>query len=260
MPTKSSFSCLKFLFTIALCFGISACASFGSDDKEKAELYMKMGVAQYEQGNYPYALRDLLKAKDLDSENPLVENNLGLTYFMRERYDLAEKSLRRAIEINPKYTDARNNLSRVLIEVGKNKEAEAESKIVLNDLTYASLEKAYVNLGLAQFNQSRFEEAKNNFSKAVEAQRDSCIAHTYYGRSQFELKDYRNAADSLDRAVGFCQRSLYDEPHFYSAVAYYRLGNKEKSVARFEEILKLYPSGKYREKAAGMLDLIRKGP
>lgn len=259
MRQRLSLTIGNLLAGLSLLFLVSGCASFGSEDKEKSELYMKMGIAQFEQGNFPYALRDLLKAQELDPTNPLVQNNLGLTYFMRERYDLAEKSLRKALELNPKYTDARNNLARVLIEVGKNKDAEAQSRIVLNDLTYASLEKAYVNLGLAQFNQSKFQEAADSFSRAIEAQRDSCVAHTYYGRSQFEMKEYRVAADALDRAVGFCQRSLYDEPHFYSAVAYYRLGSKEKSIARFEEILKLYPSGKYRDKAAGMLDLIRKG-
>lgn len=238
---------------------LTSCASLGSDDHEKAELYMRMGVAQFEQGNYPFALRDLLKAQELDNTNAVIQNNLGLTYFMRERYDLAEKSLRRALSIDSKYTDARNNLARVLIEIGKYKEAEAESKIVLNDLTYAGLEKAYINYGLAQFNQGHFSAAKVNFSNAIEAQRDSCVAHTYFGRSVFELKDYVTAAEALDRAVGFCQKSMYDEPHYYSAVAYYRLGNREKSMARFQEVSKLYPNGKFHDKAVAMLDLIRKG-
>jgi outer membrane protein assembly factor BamD (BamD/ComL family) len=37
------------------------------------------------------------------------------------------------------------------------------------------------------------------------------------------------------------------------------MGDRSKSMARFEELVKIYPAGKYREKAKGMLDLIRKG-
>lgn len=217
-----------------------------------------MGTTQFSNGNYPQAMSDLLKAEELDPRNPAIQNNLGLVYFMRQRYDLAEKHLRRALSINSKFTEARNNLARVLIEVGKYKEAEKELKTVLDDLTYPSIDKAYINLGLAQFNQKNFVQSKESFLRAMNASRDDCVANAYYGRSLFELKDYEAAAPALDTAIGFCQRAVYDEPHYYSALTYYRLGQKEKSVARFSEIIKLYPEGKYRDKSRAMLDLIRK--
>ncbi|WII72756.1 tetratricopeptide repeat protein [Bdellovibrio sp. 22V] len=242
---------------LALCaLSIVGCAS---KDKEKADLYLRMGASQLESGNYPAALRDLLKAEELNSSDPVVQNNLGLVYFFRERYDLSEKHLRKAIDLEPKYTEARNNLSRVLIEEGKYAEAESELKIVLNDLTYGSPEKAYVNFGLAKFNQKDYSAARSAFSKVLSSQPDDCIANTYFGRTFFETQDYSRATEALDRAIGFCQKNLYDEPHYFSALAYYRLGDKSKAIARFEEIVKYYPTGKYREKAKGMLSLIRKG-
>lgn len=230
----------------------------GSQDAEKAELYLRMGTANFENGNYPGALSDLLKAEELDRNNASVQNNLGLTYFMRQRYDLAEKHLRRALSIESKYTEARNNLARVLIEMGRFKDAEKEIKVVLDDLTYPAVDKAYINLGLAQFNQKNYQGAKQSFLQAMNASRDNCVANAYYGRSIFELKDYQLAAPALDTAIGFCQRALYDEPHYYSALTYYRLGQKEKSMARFSEIIKIYPEGKYRDKSKAMLELIRK--
>lgn len=235
------------------------CANFGSRDKDKAELYLRMGITQIESGNYPYALRDLLKAEELDQTNPVTQNNLGLVYFFRERLDLAEKHLQKAIAIDPKYTEARNNLSRIYIEKNQLTDAERELKIVLNDLTYPAPDKAYINLGLVKFNQKKFEDARGAFTKVINLIPDDCISNTYLGRSFFEEKEYVRAAESLDRAIGFCQKNLYDEPHYFSALAYYRLGEKSKSVARFEEIIKYYPTGKYREKAKGMLSLIRKG-
>ena len=54
-------------------------------------------------------------------------------------------------------------------------------------------------------------------------------------------------ADALDRAVSFCQKNLYDEPHYYSALTYFQLGQTAKAESRFEELLKLYPRGQYRD-------------
>ena len=235
------------------------CASWWQEDKTKADLYLRMGVAQMESNNYPYALRDLMVAEKLDPKNPVIQNNLGLVYFFRERYDLAEKHLRNAVRLDEAYTEARVNLSRVLLENGRPAEAEKEIKITLNDLTYPTPEKAYTNLGLVKFNVKDFPASRAAFKKVISSVQDDCIAYTYIGRSYFEEGDYSKASESLDRAVGFCQKNLYDEPHYYSALAYYRLGEKSKSIARFEELLKYYPNGKFSDKAKGMLSLIRKG-
>lgn len=248
---------------IALCAftalsNTTGCASW-KQDKDKGELYLRMGSSLVEEGNYPNALAALLKAQEYDPENPLILNNLGQVYFLRERYELAEKKFRQAISLQSQYTDARNNLARVLIEEGKYQEAEKELHIVLNDLTYPAGDRAYINLGLAKFNQKQYPQAEDAFFKVLKIKSDDCVGSTYYGRSILEQKDYARAAEALDRAIGFCQKNLYDEPHYFSALAYYRLGDRAKSMARFEELIKYYPDGKYREKAKGMLELIRKG-
>jgi Tfp pilus assembly protein PilF len=250
---------MRLISLIFIAIFLASCASLKNDNKEKATLYVQMGISQLENEDFPNALKSFLEAEKLDPNNAVVQNNLGLTFFLRERYDLSESHFRKALSLEPRFTDARNNLARVLIEEKKYAEAEKELKIVLNDLTYNGFAKAYVNLGLSKFNQGRFQDALAAFDKSVDLEHDNCIANTYYGRSLFELKDYEKASHALDRAISFCQKQLYDEPHYYSALTYFRLGQKEKSIARFEEILKLYPNGKYRDKARAMLDLIRKG-
>jgi tetratricopeptide (TPR) repeat protein len=63
-----------------------------------------------------------------------IQNSLGLTYFMREKFELSIKHFRNAIILDPKFTDARNNLARAYSEVGKYAEAQKELDIVLADL------------------------------------------------------------------------------------------------------------------------------
>ncbi|PIS10732.1 MAG: hypothetical protein COT73_07710 [Bdellovibrio sp. CG10_big_fil_rev_8_21_14_0_10_47_8] len=223
-----------------------------------ADLHLQIGTSQLNSGNYPQALQELLTAEDLDGDNPVIQNNLGLAYFVRNRYDLSEKHIRKALDQKSDYTDARNNLARLLIEKGQLDEAIKEAKSAAEDLTYTSPEKPMINLGLAYFKQGKFAEAKTHFLKAIDYQRDNCLANSYYGRSLYELKDKARAAAALDRAVGFCQRTQFDEPHYYSALTYYAMGQKDKAVARFEELIKLYPNGAYVDKSKIMLETIRK--
>lgn len=227
-------------------------------NKERAALHLKLGVSFYESGSYPEALSSLLSASELDPDNPTIQNNLGLVYFMRERYDLAEKHIRRAVDLLPSYTDARNNLVRVYIEAKNYKKAQIEMNLVLADLTYGGLERAYSNQGLLEFNQQRYSSAEKAFLKAVEYKRDSCFANNYLGRAIFEQGDYERAARALDRAVSFCQKAMIDEPHYYSALAYFRAKDKARARARFEEIIRIYTNGKYQEKSRQMLDLLGK--
>lgn len=248
---------LKYL-TILLLALLAGCAT--TKNAEKAQLHQRIGLAHYEQGNYPLALREFLMAERLNPEDPAVHNNIGLTYFMRERYDLSEKHVRKALRLNPKFTDARNNLARILIEVKKYDEAEKELEIVVNDLTYTGLDRAFLNMGLLYFNQQKFPKARDAFLKAVQEQRDNCTSNNYLGRSYFEMKQYLKASEVFDSAIGFCQKTSYDEPHYYSALTHYRLGNTDKAIARFEEIIRLYPQGQYRDKSRAMLEILKKGP
>lgn len=249
---------MKSLLIFTLFLGLCSCASLHSDDQQAAMLHAKIGSTHLMNGNYPEALTELLMAEKLDPKNPSIQNNLGLAYFVRDRFDLAEIHIRKALELDPKFSDARNNLARILIERAKYTEAIKELQTVISDLTYINPEKPLVNLGIAYFNMGQFEKARAQFAKALDYKRDDCQAQSYFGRTLFEAKDYSRAREALDRAVGFCMRSQFDEPHYYSALSLYQLGQKDKAIVRFEEIIKLYPQGTYVDKAKTMLETIKR--
>ncbi len=246
----------NFIFVGAIAL-VSSCET-APKNKEAAQLHLQIGTAQLSGGNYPLAMKELQEANELDPENEMIENNLGLAYFVREKYDLAEKHLSKAIKLKPKYTDALNNLARVHIELGRHDQAIKELDQVLNDLTYQSAEKAWVNLGLAYFQKGDFQVAKNKFTEAIKLNRTHCLAHTLFGRSELELDDFARASAELDRAIVFCKQSRFDEPHYYSGISYFRMGNREKGMARMQEVLKYYPNGKYAARAKNMIDEMNK--
>jgi type IV pilus assembly protein PilF len=243
-----------FLFVAAL---LCACAT-PNKDKRRAELYLESGTGYLLKGNYPAALRDLISAEQLDPKNPTVQNNLGLAYFVRDKFELAETHIRKALDLDPNYTDARNNLGRVLIELGRYEAAISQLQKALNDLTYPEPEKAWFNMGLAYFRKGQYKTARDKFAETIRLKREHCLGQTFYGRTLLELEEFDRAAETLDNAVGLCKTEQPDEPQYYSGISYYKLGRTEKAVARMEEVMRLYPKGKYAKRAESMLQIMMK--
>lgn len=221
-----------------------------------AQVHLRLGTGHLEHGDYPEALKELLSAETYDSNDPLIQNNLGLTYYMREKYDLAESHIRKAIKLEPTFTDAKNNLSRVLIEKNNTKEAKVILKEVIDDLTYSVTWKAYINLGLAQFKENDFAAAKESFLKALAIDRENCLAQNYYARSLMEIKDFKHASNAFEKAETYCLKSQFDDPIFYSALNFYRMGDPYKAKLKFEALID--KGSTFKEKAEQMLELLRK--
>lgn len=236
---------------------IASCTSARKQNEQRGLLHLQIGTSHLAQGNYPAALRELLQAEKLNPNNPMIHNNLGLAYFVREKYDTAERHLRRALELDSSYTDARNNLGRLLIELHLYDQAIVELKKAAEDLVYQSPDKVLYNLGYAYFKKGQFNEAKERLLKALEMNRTNCLTLSLYGRSLLELRKYSLAAESLDQAIQRCRELKTDEPHYYSGLAYIKLGQREKAVARFEEQLQQYPDGDHMGKAKQALQMLK---
>ncbi len=221
-------------------------------------MYLEVGTSQLQTGAYPQALASLLKAESLDSKNPVIQNNLGLAYFVREYYTKAEVHIRKAISLDEMYSDAYNNLGRTLIELGKYPEAIDVLQKAAKDLTYLSPEKPLLNLGIAYFRMKRFDMAISHLRRSIDIQRENCLARSYLGRSYFEKEEYLKASQELDRATSYCQRSQFDEPIYYAALSYYELDKQEIAIVRLEELIKIYSEGKYRDRAKSMIELMKR--
>ncbi len=244
-----------------LCTGLIlsqlGCATKSADTQKRAVYHLQIGSGHLTKGNYPAALGEFLKAEELDSGNPQIHNQLGLAYFLRGHYDKARTHFREALNLNGKFTEARNNLGRTLIEVGQFKSAIDELKTASKDLLYGEPDKIYANLGLAYFKMANYSEAEKNFLESLKLRRQNCLAQAYYGRSLYELSAFEKAAESLDQAMTTCKSVKLEDPYYFSAMSYVKIGQREQAVARLEEGLAAFPNGEYAAKARSMLDLLK---
>jgi type IV pilus assembly protein PilF len=242
---------------MALLIATLGCSTLGSKDKQRAQLHLQIGVGYLSQGNNPAALNELLKADQLDPSNAAIKNNLGLAYYVRGKLDIAEKYFRESLSINKKFSDAANNLGRLLIDQKKFKFALRELRKAEDDLTYEYPEKTLANLGLLYFELGDYTTAQSYLKKSLDLRRDSCVTRSLYGRTLLELKSYEESATALDKAIELCREIRYEEPLFFSAMSYYSLGDSEKSRVRLEELIRDHPQSKYFAKAKGMLELLQ---
>jgi len=92
----------------------------------------------------------------LSQNSFLLETNLGVEYFRHKNFDEAEKAFLRAIEIEPSYGVAHNNLGVILKQKGKTEEAVSEYK---KAITLSNYYLAYINLGDIYFTNQNYKEA-----------------------------------------------------------------------------------------------------
>ena len=240
-------------------FLLSGCQTNQANKPKKAHLHLKLGTAHLSKGNYPAALKELKIAARLDKKNPVTFNNLGLAYLVRGKYELAEQNIRQAIALEPAYTEARNNLGRVLIHQNKFEDAEKVLKIAVNDLTFPAPEKSHSNLGIAYFKNKKYKLAEDHLKKSLRIRRDHCVTENYYGRTLYEQGLLKKALNTLDASIAKCDAQKFYEPRYFSALAAFKLGFREQSIAKFEEVVQIAPSSKFAKRSQEMLELIRKG-
>src|SRR4029077_2638436 len=84
-------------------------------EPEDAYSLSVLGNLKFRQGKYDDALDALGRAAKLDPQNPEIQNYLGLTLSEKGLRGPAETALRKAIQLQPDYASAHNNLAVIYI-------------------------------------------------------------------------------------------------------------------------------------------------
>ena len=90
---------------------------------DKGYAYVKQGMAYNRIGQYAAAVKSFSLAKKYFPKNPLIYNNLAVSYGMLGKISEEIRELEHAIALRPHYATARYNLAMVLMKQGKRDEA-----------------------------------------------------------------------------------------------------------------------------------------
>src|SRR4030042_4345760 len=99
-----------FLLTSLLLAGCAGSSLKTDDTKASARALEDMGIALVRQGNPREGLAYLLKAEEIDPNNPDIEYQLAIVYQDIEAYDLALQHFKKAIRLKLDFSDAINDM------------------------------------------------------------------------------------------------------------------------------------------------------
>lgn len=254
---KKALLTLSFL-AVALSFG---CANSSSgrrgesvmSDAERARALLDLAAANIAEGDASVALQSLNESKSLDDEIPETYYLFALAYHQKDQKDLALQSIKRAIELRPTFSKAKNTLGRILLDMNRFAEAEVALKEAANDLTFNEAFLAKANLGILYFKKMSYEKAEPYLTASIrEGGNSTCIASYYRGMIYLEK-------NKLDHALADFQRSSRNscsrvtEAHLAQGQTLIRMKRYDQARAKMIEIQRLFPLTDAYDKASRYL-------
>lgn len=245
------------LFVTAVLACGAACGAPKAKPKDPASetaTNIRLAESYFQAGKVNEALTILQKAVASAPTNAPLLNYYGQLSFLAGRNGEAESSFTKALELDPHLTDARNNLGAVYDVTGRKNEAEREYKKVLDDTTYASPEKVYLNLGLLYGSQGRQTESIASLRKAVE------LNPKFY-RGHYELASMLDRAGQMDEASREYEVAAPDyknngEYHYRLGLVYMKLSRPELAREHLSRCQELSPGSENASKAYDLMKML----
>lgn len=234
----------------------SSCASFGVSEAQKreADARMRMGVTYLQQDNLPMAMRELIRASELDPGNADVDMMLGMTYRARGDGAKAEESLRRAVNKRPGFADAHNNLGVVLADRGAWDEAIREFVRAYENVQYQTPERAIYNSAEAYRHKGDMERAEDQYRQALRTNPRYGPACSGLSALLFEKGQTREAANIMTR----CLQAVpdYVEGWMQLGRMYITMKRPSDAVEAFKTVLLITEDPDIRNQASGYLAVL----
>jgi serine/threonine-protein kinase len=183
----------------------------------------------------PIAKSAAFKAVALDDSFAEAHAALGWTIFWYDHdWAAAETELRRAIELDPKSSDARQYLAHLLSNTGRHAEALSEIDRAL-EIEPLSL-RANAFRGMFLNNAGRTGEAIAQFEKTLELQPDFRLAQMFLARALIDAGRYEQSLSNIDQVRAKAGGAA--EPRIIEATILALLSRKDEARQRLETLLK----------------------
>jgi Flp pilus assembly protein TadD len=226
------------------------------------ETQFESGLSHLRDGRVEMALQDLKAAVKADPKSPYFHKGLGVAWSqMADRcpdpkcrenaLKEAVGAARKAIELNPYYVDARNDLGTALLRSGQRDEGRKELMTAFNDPTNPSPAMTARNLGQSYLEDKNLSEAVNWYQTSVS--RDKNYSEGWLGLADALLAQGRG--DEAIRQLEAGMRALPDDMSLLVGLgeAYYRIGRFDEAKPRLETVAAKDPGGPAGRRAVALL-------
>lgn len=153
----------------------------------RAKIHTELGAGYYTQGQYTIALNELNIALAAEPGYAPAYNILGLVRADLREDQQAEEAFRRAISLQPQYSEALNNFGLFLCRQGKVEDALARFESALANPLYSTPDKALANAGACSLSKGDVAKAEVYFMRALRHSPNSASAVQGMAEVDFRL-------------------------------------------------------------------------
>jgi tetratricopeptide (TPR) repeat protein len=211
---------------------------------------LRRGTVAFEAGDYGEAETLLLRVAAQRTDYANVFNMLGVMASLRGAPERAAEMFRRALTLNPHYTEAQLNLAITLTDMGAYESAEVETRTLQlrasgepdrsSPVMLSKLANAHADLARTYHALEMYAEAITEYDKAIGLCPGFADIHNRRAVSCRELGDYAGAHTSLARALELNPR--YVEAYVNLGQLYQQMGRLEEAITAWEHALDLLPT------------------
>ncbi len=175
------------------------------------------------------------KKQNLLSSEVLNHFNLGVSYQNQKDYFKAIGAYKKAIELDPAYTEAYNNLGLLYQEIGDDNNAfEIFQKLIKINPQY---EKAYNNLGILLYQNGRYEEALEAFQKAIAINPNNIESYINLGVLSKKQGQWAKAVEFYQKALSI--NPLHKETHYNIGLLYEQMEQIDLAIEHYQKFVQL---------------------
>jgi type IV pilus assembly protein PilF len=146
---------------------VSTAPDVDSKNPLSATVLMQQGQVLFSEGKFKEGMERYDQALKLQPDNPVLHNLIGMGELQQGRATQALDAFNRALQLAPKYSDARSNRGAAYVQLGQFSMAEADFLSALADNTYANRSGVLFNLGSLYLARGNLPAAEENLRRAT---------------------------------------------------------------------------------------------
>ena len=160
----------------------------------------------------------------------------ALSYSKLKDYKKAEKSIRKALDLNPESKNLKHELAKIFLTSKKYDKALQRLK-ALDSIKNKDI--LYKDIGLAYFGMGKLEKALDFSNKSLKQNQSYIEAHFLKGKTLRELEKYEEAIIEFDKILE--ENPKHRDSLYQKGKIQHILGNYRESLDLFDKVLAFRP-------------------
>lgn len=213
-----------------------------SPTQTRARIHTELSAGYYSRGQYDVALEELNGALKVEPGYAPAYGMLGLVYSELRDDAQAERHFLRAIELNPRDPEVRNNFGWFLCQRGREPQALGQFELAISNPFYRTPDMALLNAGRCAARIGDRNGAEGYFQRVLAASPGHQAAHHFLAELAYKAGDLPLARTRIRTLA--TSASASPESLLLAVCIERRLGNKPDEASYMFQLRQRYPNAK----------------